>query len=113
MKVTLYNTCILVSSLSFIAYTLAFLFTAGLRSEFKALKVEKFSNLVVLLEFLGAIGLLVGYFYKPILLLSSLGLSTLMFLGVLLRIIHKNHFKFTLQALFFMILNAYIFFKTI
>ena len=113
MTLTLYNISILVSSLSFLAYTFAFLFTPDLRSEFKALKVERFSNLVVVLEFLGAIGLLVGHFYKPILILSSLGLSTLMFLGVLLRINHKHHFKFTLQALFFMILNAYIFFKTL
>ena len=43
------------------------------------------------------------------LVISSLGLALLMLAGVIVRIIVKDDLKVTLPAIFFMLLNAYIF----
>ena len=113
MRNYIYIITIILSSLSFIGYSLAYFIAPKLRTEFKELKIDKLSKLVVFLELLGAFGLLIGFFFTPILIVSSLGLSVLMLLGVLIRLRHKQHFKLTLQALFFMLLNGFIFFETI
>ena len=113
MKNNIYLTSVIFSSFSFIAYTIAYLVAPKLRSEFKELKIDKLSTLVVCLELLGAFGLLIGFFYTPIMIVSSLGLSVLMLLGVLIRLRHRQPLKLTLQAFFFMLLNGFIFFETI
>jgi hypothetical protein len=61
----------------------------------------------------GALGLFIGLWYQPLLLLSSGGLALLMFLGVLVRIKLKDSLWITLPALFYMVLNGYIFYVTI
>ncbi|MGS0747998.1 DoxX family protein [Halpernia sp. GG3] len=81
-----------------------------MKNEFKRLNVEKLGLLVIILEILGAFGLLVGLMFKPILLISSSGLSLLMLLGLLIRIKTKDGILISLPATFYMILNAYIFY---
>jgi hypothetical protein len=78
--------------------------------EFSRFGLAKFGPLVATLEILGAIGLYVGYFAKPIFLLSAGGLSLLMLLGVLTRLKIRDDFRLIIPALFFMILNGYLFF---
>ncbi len=80
-----------------------------MKSEFKRFNLEKFALFTIILELLGAAGLLFGLMYHPILLISSGGLSLLMFLGVLVRIKIKDSVWVTMPALFFMGLNLYIF----
>ena len=84
-----------------------------MKSEFKRFKLEKYALITIVFELLGASGLLIGLVYKPILLISSAGLSILMFFGVLVRIKIKDGVLLTLPALFFMLLNVYIFIYTI
>jgi hypothetical protein len=79
-----------------------------MKNEFKRFKLEKLGLLTIILEIVGALGLLLGLWYKPLLLLSSGGLALLMFLGVLVRIKLKDSLYITLPALFYMVLNAYI-----
>lgn len=62
-----------------------------------------------MLELLGATGLLLGLIYHPFLLISSGGLALLMFLGVWVRIKVKDSLWVSLPAIFFMILNFYLF----
>lgn len=81
-----------------------------MKREFERFNLKKFGLLVILFEVLGAIGLLVGMFFNPILLISSGGLAILMFLGVVARLKVKDSLQVTFPALFFMILNAIIFF---
>ena len=81
-----------------------------MKNEFKRLNVGKLGLLVIILEILGAFGLLLGLMFKPILLISSGGLSLLMFLGLLIRINTKDGLLISLPATFYMILNAYIFY---
>jgi hypothetical protein len=84
-----------------------------MKSEFKRFKLEKLGLLTIILEIVGALGLFIGLWYQPLLLLSSGGLALLMFLGVLVRIKLKDSLWITLPALFYMVLNGYIFYVTI
>ncbi|MGZ5254454.1 MAG: DoxX family protein, partial [Flavitalea sp.] len=103
----LINALILISSLSFLSYGIAYFTSTKMKSEFKRFGLEKAGALTAVLEILGAVGLLIGFKYYPILLISSGGLAILMLLGVAVRIKIKDAFWVTLPALFFMILNGY------
>jgi len=81
-----------------------------MKSEFKRFKLEKLGFLTIILEILGALGLLLGLLFKPILLISSGGLSILMLLAVMTRIKSKDSLLISLPAIFYMCLNAYIFY---
>lgn len=80
-----------------------------MKSEFIRFKLEGLGLLIILLQFLGALGLLVGLIFNPVLLISSGGLALLMLLGLLFRIKSKDSIWDSMPALFFMILNFYIF----
>lgn len=79
-----------------------------MKSEFIRFKLEGLGLLIILLQFLGALGLLVGLIFKPVLLISSGGLALLMLLGLLFRIKSKDSIWVSMPALFFMVLNFYI-----
>ena len=69
--------------------------------------------LIIASQFLGAIGLLVGLKFNPILTISSFGLAFLMLSGVIVRIKLKDSIWVSLPAMFFMVLNTYIFLTSI
>ena len=104
---------IVISSLSFIGYGIAYFTSTKMKSEFKRFGLEKAGTLTAILEILGAVGLLVGLKIPLILLVSSAGLALLMLLGVAVRIKMRDALWVTLPALFFMIVNAYIFFMSL
>lgn len=81
-----------------------------MKLEFKRFGLEKFGALVAILEILGALGLLLGISLHPLLLVSSGGLTLLMFLGVLVRIKMKDSILISTPATIYMLLNACIFF---
>ena len=101
---------ILVSSLSFMTYGITYFTSTRMKEEFKRFGLEKIGPLTAILELLGATGLLVGLIYQPVLLLSAGGLTLLMFLGIVVRVNVKDGLLVSLPALFYMLLNAYIFF---
>ncbi len=101
---------VLISSLSFLAYSISYFISPHMKSEFKRFKLEKLGLVTITLEILGAIGLLVGLLFKPILLISSGGLTTLMLLGLIVRVKLKDSLWISLPAIFYMGLNAYIFY---
>ena len=104
------NILILISSLSFMGYGIAYFKSPQMKSEFKRFGLEKAGTLTAILELLGAVGLLVGLKFHLILLISAGGLAILMFSGFVIRIKVNDSLWVSLPALFFMILNAYIFF---
>ena len=77
--------------------------------EFRRYGLSKFKKLTGVLEILGAIGLVVGFKFYPILLLASGGLSTLMFLGVVTRIRVRDPWFQIIPAFVLMIVNLLIF----
>jgi len=101
---------ILFSGLSFLGYGIAYFTSPNMRIEFKRFGLEKYGVLTAVLELCGAIGLLVGFVSETILLISSGGLAVLMFLGVIVRIRIKDSLWVLVPALFYMLLNASIFF---
>lgn len=80
-----------------------------MKDEFKRFGLEKFGFTIILLEILGALGLLVGLKFNFMVLISSAGLALLMFAGIIIRIIVKDNLRIILPAFFFMVLNTYIF----
>jgi len=84
-----------------------------MKNEFERFNLKHLGLFIIILEILGALGLLVGLFVNLILLISSGGLSLLMFLGFLTRIKIKDNFLSSLPAIFFMFLNGYIFYLAI
>lgn len=84
-----------------------------MKSEFKRFGLEKFGALTAILELLGALGLLVGMILHPLLLVSAGGLAILMLLGVVVRIKMKDSILISLPATFYMLLNAYIFYRSL
>ncbi len=102
----------MISSLSFLGYGITYFTSSKMKEEFKRFNLEKVGALTAILELLGAIGLIVGYWVPVILLISSAGLSLLMLLGVITRMKVKDSLLVTIPALFYMLVNAYIFYYT-
>lgn len=102
----------LFSSVSFLAYGISYFYSPQMKSEFKRFGLEKFGALTAILEIVGAIGLLVGFLSTPILLISSAGIALLMFLGLVARVRVRDSLWVSLPAFLFMVLNAYIFYRT-
>jgi hypothetical protein len=87
-----------------------------MKNEFKQFKrfgLEKIGLTTVLLEIIGALGLLVGLKFNPILTISSFGLALLMLSGLIVRIKLKDSIWISFPALFYMGLNTYIFLASI
>lgn len=105
--------CALMSSFSFFAYAFSYFTSPHMKNEFKRFGLERMGLTTAILEITGALGLLVGLKFNPILMISSLGLGLLMFAGLVVRIKLKDSILISLPAFFYMILNAYIFWKSI
>lgn len=84
-----------------------------MKSEFERFDLKKLGILVISFQILGALGLLIGLFFKPILHISSGGLAVLMLLGLVTRIKSKDSLLVSLPAIFYMILNTYIYYSSI
>jgi hypothetical protein len=106
-------TLVVISSISFLVYGIAYFRFPQMKSEFKRFKLEKFGTFIAILELLGALGLLIGLKFHTILLISAGGLSILMFLGVVVRIKMRDSFWVSFPALFFMLINSLIFFLSV
>ena len=106
---SLVTICTLISSLSFLTYAFSYFYGPHMKNEFKRFGLEKIGLTTVLLEITGALGLLIGLKFYFILMISSLGLALLMFAGLIVRIKLKDSIWISLPAVFYMILNAYIF----
>ncbi|MGV8880326.1 MAG: DoxX family protein [Sphingobacteriaceae bacterium] len=101
---------ILFSSLSFLAYGIAYFTFPNMKNEFKRFGLSKIGTLTAILEIAGALGLLAGLVFNYLLLLSAGGLALLMFLGVAVRLTVRDGLLAMMPALFFLGLNSYIFF---
>ncbi|MBG6112111.1 putative membrane protein [Flavobacterium sp. CG_23.5] len=104
---------ILFSSLSFLAYGVAYFTTSKMKEEFIRFGLRRFGTLTAVLEILGGLGLLVGLMSNIMLLISSGGLALLMFLGVIVRLKIKDGLWASSPALFYCGLNLYIFLVSI
>jgi len=105
--------CILISSLAFFGYAVSYFISPHMKIEFKRFGLGKIGLLTIILEFIGAVGLIVGLKFNPLLVVSSFGLALLMLVGLIVRIRLKDTIWVSLPALLFMGLNTYIFWVSI
>lgn len=101
-------TAVTISSLAFIFYGLSCFFYDKTIMEFKRYGLSHLRKLIGSLEFLGGVGLIVGFYFLPVLLLSSGGLTLLMFFGVLVRFKIKDPLILIIPAFMLFILNLFI-----
>ena len=105
--------CVLISSLSFLAYAISYFTAPKMKNEFKRFGLEKMGLSIIILEIIGALGLLAGLKFPIILILSSLGLTLLMLAGTIVRLKLRDSLLVSLPAFFYMLLNAFIFWSAL
>ena len=103
---------IIISSLAFLFYGVLVLSTDHMALEFKRYGLTKFKSMTGFLEIAGGLGSLLGLLNAPILMLSTAGLSTLMLLGVCVRVKVRDPWHQIIPAFVLMLINGYIFYET-
>ena len=101
----------------FLFYGVSCLYSNHMSKEFKRFGIPQFQKLTGMLQILGGLALLIGFWKFPLLaFIGSAGLALLMLLGSVVRIKIKDSFLQSSPAFVFAILNcylAYTFFKLI
>jgi hypothetical protein len=76
-----------------------------MRNEFERFGMAKFRIMTGILEILGAAGTLLGLLWTPLFIFSTLGLGTLMLLGLVTRVRVRDPIVQMLPAFSLMVLN--------
>jgi hypothetical protein len=106
------NTAVIAQSISailFSFYGLYALFSERMVREFQRYGLARYRVLTGVLQVAGSLGIVVGHFYSPLLLLSSGGLTAMMLLGVITRVRIKDPLAAALPAFALGVLNLFIF----
>ena len=103
-------TCLVVfSSVSFFFFGASCFLTLKMKTEFVRYGLSQWLPVVGVLQLLGAVGLILGYYYLPILgIFAAMGLSILMILGFGIRLKIKDNAVKSAPSLFYALINAYI-----
>ena len=102
---------IFISAIAFIFYGLLILVTDHMKIEFRRYGLSQFRMLTGALELLGGAGLLSGFYYLPLLILSAGGLALLMLLGVMVRLKTRDPLDEIIPAFILMLMNIAILFS--
>ena len=103
------NPLLIFSAVSFLFFGIGCLRSPYLIEEFERYGVPQFRKLTGLLQLLGGMGILLGYYWIPLQLFSCFGLTLLMLFGVGERIKIKDNFIQSFPAAFYCLLNSYLF----
>ena len=103
-----YLLAVILSSCVFLAYGIACLGFEGMKRDFERFGLPHLRVLTGTLEVLGALGLIVGLWWPPLVILSAGGLAVMMLAGVATRVGVMDSFAQTLPALALMLLNAWL-----
>lgn len=103
----------LFSGFSFLLYGYGLLTSKKMKQEFIRYNLAKFLKTIGILQIIGGSGLLLGFYYTPILMISSFGLGTLMLLAFMVRLRIKDGFWLSVPSFLFMLINYYICFSEI
>lgn len=98
-----------ISAILFASYGLYALLSKRMEAEFKRYGLAHFRTLTGVLQLAGSIGLMVGHFYRPLLLISAGGFTVMMFLAVITRFKIKDPLYAALPAFALGVLNCFIF----
>jgi len=102
------------SSIAFIYFGINCFYSKFIIAEFIRYKLPKFRKLTGFLQLLGALGLLIGLYFSPVLLLlASSGLCVLMLFGFVVRLKIKDNFIKSSPSFVFAAINLFIALKTL
>ncbi|WP_340199975.1 DoxX family protein [Ascidiimonas sp. W6] len=108
MKVALIATFI--SGISFLIYGFTCILTKHMKDEFIRFKIPQWRITTGILQLIGGLGLLAGFWFSPVLAaVSAAGLCLLMILGFGVRIKIKDTVLASSPAFFYAALNLYLF----
>ncbi|MGB7393005.1 MAG: DoxX family protein [Pricia sp.] len=97
------------SAISFLFFGISCFVMDRMKSEYVRYGLESQRELVGVLQILGGLGLIFGYFYLPTLgLVAATGLCLLMILGFGVRLKIKDTFWESSPSFIYALLNAYI-----
>jgi hypothetical protein len=105
----IFNFLLIFSGVSFLFFGIGCLSSPYLIEEFERYGVPQFRTLTGVLQLLGGIGTLAGFYWIPLQIFSCFGLSLLMLFGVGVRIKIKDRFIQSFPATFYCVLNGYLF----
>jgi len=103
------NLLLIFSAVSFLFFGIGCMRSPYLIAEFERYGVPQFRTLTGLLQLLGGLGILLGFYWSPLQILSCFGLALLMLFGVGVRIKIKDNFIQSFPAAFYCFLNSYLF----
>ena len=103
-----YYAAIVASSTTFLFYGIACLSFEGMKLDFERFGLSRLRILTGALEVLGALGLIVGQRWPPLVPLSAGGLALMMLVGIVTRICVLDSLAQALPALVLMGLNLFI-----
>jgi|TARA_B110000444_G_scaffold259195_1_gene302180 uncharacterized membrane protein YphA (DoxX/SURF4 family) len=96
------------SAISFIFYGILSFTSNIMKSEFKRWGISQFRVIVGIAQLCGGIGLIIGFYIPVFTLLSSFGLTILMLLGFILRIMVKDGMLKSFPSFFYFLINVII-----
>jgi len=97
-----------ISIILFTWYGLSCLLARGMVVEFERFRLARFRVLTGMLQVAASLGIVVGHFYRPILLFSAGGLATMMLLAVITRFRIQDPFYAAIPAFALCLLNLFI-----
>ena len=104
---------LVISSASFAWYGMSCLVSEQMVPEFERYRLGRFRMITGMLQVAASVGLIAGYFYRPLLLVSAGGLATMMFLAVLVRLNIRDPLYMAIPALVLGCLNVFIVWSTL
>ena len=104
----LYQASKVLSIALFAYYGLAVLVSDAMVEEFQRFGLAGFRKFTGILELIGALGLILGYFVSPFTVLAAAGLALLMGAGVVVRLRCGDSMRDALPAFIMMLLNLFI-----
>lgn len=100
------------SAISFLIYGSLSFVSKRMKNEFKRWGISKFRPIVGVSQFLGGFGLILGFYFHLLTVVSSFGLTILMLLGFVLRIYVSDGFLKSFPALIYLLINSFIFYNS-
>jgi len=97
------------SALSFLFFGIACFTAPKMKTEFLRYRLAPYRRIVGVLQLVGALGLILGYLYAPVLqAIAAGGLAVLMVLGFLVRLRIRDSFMQAAPSFLFAVLNAFV-----